>query len=136
MRPTIFAVVAAAATLAAAPTNARAQQPVSYRTTPLRLVATYEFRATTAGPSFVNRIVLADSAGSLIARAELQGDRHAIPMTVDLIGEDVVLQGALPEGIVTLVIESQADAAAPTREVSGRWSLGRAEGALRGRVQR
>ena len=55
-------------------------------------------------------------------------------MMVEVLGNDLVLQGNTPSGVLTLVLYGQSDGA--TAPLTGRWMLGTEQGELRGRVAR
>ena len=99
-----------------------------------RTVATYRF--TRARDAFMpKRVTIADSAGVLLARFQLPGDREARPMEVDLTNRDLVLHGETPAGVLTLLFYQRPESA-DAGIVAGRWWLGERGGELRGRVTR
>ena len=53
-----------------------------------------------------------------------------------MIESDLVLQGQLPEGVLTLRLYRQYDGDAASRPLTGRWWLAGSEGTLRGRPAR
>jgi hypothetical protein len=99
-----------------------------------RPVATFRFDAG-SDPRLPARVTLASAAGELVASYQARGDARTRPMTVAVLGTDLVLQGDTPSGVLTLRLEGQNDAAAGV-PVTGRWWLGRETGALRGRPAR
>jgi hypothetical protein len=98
----------------------------------VRTAATFRFaRRDAAG--FPAEVTVADSAGQLVARYRLDGDRAARPMAVTVIDTDLVLQAETRSGLLTVVLDGQnAQAPGP---VTGRWWLGDADGTLRGRTR-
>lgn len=136
--------VAAATLLAARP--AEAQRPaaadvvrpdvhgVADLPSAARPVASYRLR-TTSGAGLPSQVVVADSAGLLVARLHDAGSRAAQAMTVTVMGTDLVLQGQSAAGTLTLLLAGQNDADAASH-VDGRWSLGERQGTLRGRARR
>jgi len=124
-------VVLAAALAAAAARPAAAQDGAAAHAT-VRPVAVYRF-ATPREPGLPTQVIVADSAGALVASYHLGGDRIARPLTVAVLDADLVLQGEAPAGLLTLVLERQNDAPAGT--VAGRWALGARQGTLRGRAR-
>jgi hypothetical protein len=98
----------------------------------VRLAATYRFaRRDAAG--LPAEVTVADSAGQLVARCQLDGERAARAMAVTILDTDLVLQAETPSGVLTLRLDGQ-NAPAPG-PVTGRWSLGDTRGALRGRTR-
>jgi hypothetical protein len=55
-------------------------------------------------------------------------------MDVTVIESNLVLQGQTPDGVLTLVLDRQNEGGA-IKLASGTWTLGKASGQLRGRVQ-
>jgi hypothetical protein len=98
-----------------------------------RTVAAYRL-ATLPGAGAAH-IALTDSAGTLVARLRLDGDRAPRPMAVEVIDTDLLLQAETPRGVLTLLLQGQNDGDA-TGALAGRWWLAGAEGTLRGRVTR
>lgn len=127
----LLSAVTAAAALGLAATPAAAQQGrvVSHRTP--RVLATYDFGTKQRAIAFPTTVTVADSAGQLIARVAVPGATEELPMTVTVIDTDLVLQGDTPDGVLTLVLDRQNEGGR-ARVATGRWSLGRAEGQLRG----
>ena len=108
----------AAATLADAPANV---EP---------LLATYNIGNRPRSISFPNLVTVADSAGTVVARASIVGEWRDIPLTVTIMGSDLVLQGQTDDGVLTLVLGNQNDAGG--KDVNtGRWILGSSRGTLR-----
>ncbi len=129
---TLAIVLTSAAALLSAPETLAAQQLAIGG--PARPVATYEFHFGPREAGFVRKVTVADSAGTLVARAELAPAGQVLPMQVEAVGDDLMLQGQLPDGVLTLVFDRQV-AGPEGRDVNGHWYLGRREGQLRGRVQ-
>ena len=129
-RRIILSAIAAVAAIGLSATTAAAQQSrvVSKRTQ--RVVVTYDFKGTRQAINFPMKVTVTDSAGTLVASTVLQGERIQRPLTVAVIETDLVLQGETPDGVLTLVLDKQADGTTP-KVADGRWSLGRAEGKLR-----
>ena len=130
MRP-LFALSALAAIVAARP--AQAQKAVAPTDGAPRVVATYTFADWQRDLTLPRQVIVADSAGTIVASAELPGTKRQIPLTVTILNADLMLQGSTADGVLTLVIERQNDGNG-TRVASGRWMLGSAEGTLRGTV--
>ncbi len=130
MSPTIYrAAVAAAAAIALTASAASAQG--AHDRSP-RVIATYHFGATNRAIAFPTTIVVADSAGTLVANARMAGEHRMRPLQVSVLDSDLVLQGETRDGTLTLVLGKQAVSDAP-RDAEGRWSLGDVEGRLRTR---
>ena len=100
----------------------------------VRTVATYRL-AGSRDAALLAHVTVADSAGVLVAGHRLPGASIAEPMTVTVLGADLVLQGETPSGVLTLQLIDQngAGAAEPVR---GRWSVAGQRGELRGREAR
>lgn len=130
---TFLPALAAAACLLLAPRSAAAQREGASPPSPGRLLATYHFAARQA-TAFPATVTIADSAGTLTATAMVPGAPAALPLTVTPMNADLVLQGETQRGVLTLVLERQNEGA-PEGRFSGRWSLGDAEGELRGRMR-
>jgi hypothetical protein len=138
--PTLAAAVLAGAALAAA-------RPVSAQTaataaevrpaTPaaVRTVAVYTIVAPRAA-GLPTQVVVADSAGTLVASFRPADARDAAPVIVTVLETDLVLQGEVPAGVLTLRLFSPGDPAAASGPVTGRWWLGSQEGELRRRGER
>ncbi len=130
-RPILASAIAAAAlTVFAAPVAA--QQGRATDIAP-RVLARYEFGAPKRTTTFPSTITVADSAGQLVASAKVAGSLAPIPMVVHVIESDLVLEAATPEGILTVVLDKQAEGGA-TKVSAGRWALGKTEGRLRARA--
>lgn len=133
MLPTIYrtslAAAAAVALTAAVSNDASAQ--TAREETP-RVIATYHFGTPNRAIAFPATIVVADSAGTLVANARMNGQHAALPMQVAVLDSDLVLQAETRDGTLTVVLGQQAVSNAP-KEAEGRWSLGTAEGRLRTR---
>jgi hypothetical protein len=130
-----FAALAAAA-LSAAPAAAqrpaandvvRADAPAAAAS---RVVASYRMNAR--GTGLPAQVTVVDSMGQLVASFRAAGSRQEQPMTVMIIGTDLVLQGQTADGVLTLVLGRQNDTD-PTAGVTGRWSIADRQGALRGK---
>lgn len=132
MRPTFLAVAAAAASLTLAAPLA-AQNTSAIPAGGARLVATYDFRKTPSELTFPRTVSIADSAGSIIARADYAGTVKSVPMLVTMIDNNLVLQGETPDGVLTLILDKLNEGGS-TRFTSGTWTLGKAEGKLIGRA--
>lgn len=140
---TSLTLIAASMLGAASVPVAVAQQPVAMyaantRATHLgpivRTVATYRL-ASARVPGMPAEVSIADSAGKLVATFKLGGSQIVRPMTVTVMGSDLVLQGTTPTGPLTLYLYGQNDAA-PSGEINGQWWLGTQEGGLHGRLVR
>jgi hypothetical protein len=125
----LSALVSAAALVAGA-NNLNAQQTAAAANVVPRLVASYAFQNAPRDVSFPRSVTVADSAGTLLASVALTRDNRVVPMTVNVIENNLVLQGATPEGILTLVLDRINEGGATTL-TSGSWTLGRSSGALR-----
>jgi hypothetical protein len=131
MRPTVLALAAAASLTLAAPLAA--QRTSAIPAGAARVVAAYDFRNAPATAAFPRSVTIADSAGALIARVDFAGTVRSIPMLVTVIERDLVLQGDTPDGVLTLVLDMQNEGG-PNRLTTGKWTLGKSEGTLRGRA--
>ena len=132
----------AAAVLSAAASPAAAQFAVSEAARPavrrhapvVRTVATYNL-AGSRDAALLARVTVADSAGVLVASYRLPGASVAEPMTVTVLGTDLVLQAETASGVLTLQLFDQNDADVG-EPVGGRWALAGQRGELRGREAR
>jgi len=122
---TIAALAFAAAPLAAQRTAA----------TPARVLAAYDFRNAPRDTDFPRSVTVADSAGTILASAALTREGREIPMTVTIIESNLVLQGQTADGVLTLILDRQNEGGA-IKLTTGTWTLGRAQGTLRGREER
>lgn len=139
----LLALAATAATSAVA-TPAAAQQPartpvhLAAARTPSsgaepRTVAVYRLVSFHAS-GMPSQVVIADSAGRLVAAYRLHDESRSYPMMVDVSGAGLVLQGETPDGMLTLYLY---DPSTPSEgRADGHWWLGEQEGELRGRVLR
>ena len=132
MRTNTYLATAAVLAIAAAPLAA--QQSNAIPTGAARVVASYDFWNAPRDASFPRSVTVADSAGTIIAHVELAGEARSIPMTVTVIEWNLVLQGQTADGVLTLVLDRQNEGGV-TKLTSGTWTLGKAQGQLRGRVQ-
>ena len=99
----------------------------------IRTIAIYKFTASRI-LRLPTTITVADSAGQLIANFRLANASEAGAMSVDVMGNDIILQGETPRGLLTLVLY-RANAADVPSSFIGYWSLGNDEhGELRGRT--
>ena len=130
MRP-LFALSALAVIATARP--AKAQKAVAPSDGTARVVATYTFADWPRDLALPRLVTVADSAGTIIASAELPGTKRQIPLTVTILNADLMLQGSTADGMLTLVIDRQNEGNGK-RVASGRWMLGSAEGTLHGKV--
>jgi hypothetical protein len=117
--------------LAAAPAAA---QHASASSATVRPVAAYELRVGLPDRTMPAKLVVADSAGALVASLRRAADGAAIPLIVNVEGSDLVLHADTPDGLLELVLHRQNESAARSR-VTGRWTLGQQQGALQGRVR-
>ena len=134
MRVTIpFRILSLAALLAVGATTASAQT-VSYANSPasVRWVErpTGEYRLEFRVPYQTNKVnlTISDSSGALAANFQPVGDKGAHPMTVRMQGSDMILQAYTQRGVFEVVLARQDDL------ITGRWSLGAANGLVQGRV--
>jgi hypothetical protein len=100
----------------------------------IRTVAIYRFTASRILRLPVT-ITIGDSAGTLIASYRMANVVRPSPMQVDVMGDDLILQGETTRGLLTLVLSRQNDGETPSKFI-GWWSLGDEHGDLRGRAQR
>jgi len=100
----------------------------------IRTVAIYRFTASRILRLPVT-ITIADSAGTLVANYRMPNILRPSPMQVDVMGDDLILQGETTRGLLTLVLSRQNDGETPSKFI-GWWSLGDEHGDLRGRAQR
>ena len=99
----------------------------------IRTVAVYRFTASRI-LRLPTTIIVADSAGQLVANFRLPNVSQPGAMSVEVMGNDIILQGETPRGLLTLVLYRQNSAEIPSSFV-GYWSLGNEEhGELRGRT--
>lgn len=133
MRSRPLFAIAAAATLTIAASPLAAQQTNAIPDGSGRVVATYGFRNAPRNTAFPRSVTVADSAGTILARVELAGATRSVPMTVTVIESNLVLQGDTPDGVLTLVLDRQNEGG-DIKLATGSWTLGRAEGKLRGRA--
>jgi hypothetical protein len=129
---TLIRALAAALCVAAVTTPAAAQSAAGAA---LRPVATYHISTRNHDRTMPATVVVADSAGQLVASYYVAADSTAHPMGVIMYGEDLVLVGETRRGVLQLVLQNQLDAT--KRGVfSGQWTRGEQEsGVLRGRVK-
>ena len=99
-----------------------------------RPVATYELRVGLPDRTMPAKVVVADSAGALVASFRRATDGTAIPLIVNVEGSDLVLHADTESGLLELVLHRQNESAARSR-VTGRWTLGSQQGALSGRLK-
>jgi hypothetical protein len=100
----------------------------------IRPVAVYRFNASRLLRLPV-MITVSDSSGQLIASYRLPNVTRPEPMVVDVMGNDIVLQGETRSGLLTLVLSRQNDGDSPSTFI-GWWSLDDESGDLRGRTAR
>ncbi|HEX4932605.1 MAG TPA: hypothetical protein VFV33_05455 [Gemmatimonadaceae bacterium] len=131
-RHILLPALAAVAAVALTATVAHAQQRTASPNRTQRVVATYDFGARRLGLPLPMTVTVADSAGTLVANARLQGETGTRPLEVSVIENDLVLQGETPDGVLTLVLDQQATGT-EGKLTSGRWAVGSAEGKLRAR---
>lgn len=131
MRTNTYLTTAAVLAVAAAPLAAQSN---AIPTGAARVVASYDFWNAPRDASFPRSVTVADSAGTIIAHVDLAGEARSIPMTVTVIERNLVLQGQTADGVLTLVLDRQNEGGV-AKLTSGTWTLGKAQGQLRGRVQ-
>jgi hypothetical protein len=133
--PRVVAGQAAASQVVAAPAAAQAdvRRPDAPTAAVLvRPAATFRF-ARHGAVGLPAEVVVADSAGQLVAHYRFDGDCAPRPMAVTVLDTDLVLQAETPSGLLTLRLAGQnAPGSGP---VAGRWWLGSANGALRARTR-
>ena len=132
MRTTRYLVTAAVLALAAAPLAA--QQSNAIPTGTARVVASYDFFNAPNSSAFPRSVTVADSAGTIVAYVDVAGEAKSIPMTVTVIERNLVLQGQTADGVLTLMLDRQNEGGV-IKLTSGTWTLGKAQGQLRERVQ-
>jgi hypothetical protein len=131
---TLIRAVAAACSVAS---FAALAAPAAAQSTPsaARTVATYHVSTRNHDRTMPSTVVLADSAGQLVADYYLAADSTAHRMGVIMYGEDLVLVGETKRGVLEMVLQNQLDRV-KRGEFAGRWSRGEQEsGLLRGRVK-
>ena len=136
-RRILLSVAAASAAIVLTASTAHAQRASTLTNRSQRVVATYQFgapRYAMAVPAIAipAKVTVADSAGTLVARARLRGETTDRPLAVSVIENDLVLQGETSQGVLTVVLDRQATGT-EGKVTSGRWSVGDAQGTLRGR---
>jgi len=94
----------------------------------VRPVAVYQFVAS-HDAGIPKEVTVSDSAGVLVATFRLPGAAATRPMMVEVLNNDLVLQGETPWGVLTLVLYQNDQE--PVSAVVGRWILGDKEGKLR-----
>ena len=132
MRTTRYLATAAALAFAAAPLAA--QQSNAIPTSTARVVASYDFFNAPNSAAFPRSVTVADSAGTIVAHVDVAGESKSIPMTVTVIERNLVLQGQTADGVLTLMLDRQNEGGV-IKLTSGTWTLGKAQGQLRERVQ-
>ena len=100
-----------------------------------RAVAEYRFNGR-HDADLPARVVVADSAGALVASYRLPGEAVPRAMTIEVLDSDLLLQAETPTGVLTLVLYRQNGAAETRNGVFGMWALGDRQGKLRGRSVR
>jgi hypothetical protein len=80
------------------------------------------------------QVIVADSAGQLVATFRLAGSSAERPMQVEVLGSELVLQAETPSGALTLVFYDQNDSRSDD-SLAGLWTLGLRQGELRGHVK-
>jgi hypothetical protein len=96
----------------------------------VRTVAVYKFTSPRE-MGLPSEVTLSDSTGQLVATFRLPGARTADPMMVEILDNDLVLQGQTPVGVLTLVLYRQA-IADKAGDFIGRYTLAGWHGELRG----
>ena len=76
-------------------------------------------------------VSIGDRGGKIVASYRMHGESNAQPMMVTVLDTDLVLQAETDKGVLTLQLFEQNDAPAG-RALSGRWTLGKLSGELRG----
>ena len=79
-------------------------------------------------------VVVADSAGQLVASYRLAKDPSEHRMGVFVYHDDLVVVGETEKGVLEMIFDRQAQGT-PGHTITGRWSRGSEEGVLRGRVK-
>ena len=130
---TYLSVLAAAVGVGLAAAPAAAQGAIAGNA-PARPVATYALRVALPDRTMPAKVVVADSAGALVASFQRDSDTAAIPLIVNVDGSDLVLHADTEQGLLELVLHRQNEGAARSR-VTGRWTLGQEQGALQGRMK-
>ncbi|HYW50894.1 MAG TPA: hypothetical protein VE861_09820 [Gemmatimonadaceae bacterium] len=135
MRTRPLHTIAAAALLTIAASPLAAQRTSAIAEGSARVVATYDFRNAPTTAAFPRSVTVADSAGVILARVTLPGVTRSVPMEVTVIESNLVLQGETPDGLLTLVLDRQNEGGEVKLD-SGTWTLGKAQGRLRGTTTR
>ena len=95
-----------------------------------RVIARYTFDSPSGSAALPYLVLVADSAGTIIARASVRDQDQEIPLTVTVLDADLMLQGLTDNGLLTLVLDRQS-LGDGSRIANGRWTLGRDGGTLR-----
>jgi hypothetical protein len=127
-RTLVRAVAGALSVAAIAPLAA--QSP----TVDIRPVVTFHVATRNHDRTMPATVVVADSAGQLVARYRLAKDSSEHRMGVFVYRDDLVVVGETEKGVLEMVFDKQAQGT-PGRTITGRWSRGSEEGLLRGRVK-
>jgi len=98
-----------------------------------RPVALYNIASRNHDRTMPARVVLADSAGRLVANYWLASDSTAHAMGVIVYGDELVLVGETQRGVLEMVLENQLDGRRRGL-FGGRWTRGDQEGQLSGRI--
>ena len=143
MRTTIrLSLLAAAAIAAGRPVAAQTHARVTAASTAVtdapstaRTIVTYRFVGwrTKGMPT---EIAVVDSAGRFVASYRTPGARVASPMDVLVNGNDLVLTGETPEGLLTLELHATETEGRAESRLAGRWYVGSEGGDLRGQARR
>ncbi|MFN8669474.1 MAG: hypothetical protein U0164_19965 [Gemmatimonadaceae bacterium] len=131
-RRILLSVAAASAAIVLTASTAHAQRGLVTTNRSQRVVATYQFGAPRYAMALPTTVTVADSAGTLVARARLKGETTERPLAVSVIENDLVLQGETTQGVLTIVLDRQATGT-EGKLTSGRWAVGDAQGTLRAR---
>jgi hypothetical protein len=98
----------------------------------IRPLAKYEFDSSLLG--MPSRVMVADSAGTLVATFRARGTSIDQPMKVAIADRDILLEGETARGTLTIVLYDQNDPAVGS--ILGNWKLGSLQGELRARAVR
>lgn len=123
-RPALSALVTLASLTLAAPAAAQgggqAVAPAGAAVLPwdAKPVGTYDLKVQTPERIVGVTLVIADSAGALVATMQQDNDPQARPMTIAIKGADLTLATDAPRGRLTVVMQREAE------RVFGRWTIG------------
>ena len=127
-RTLVRAVAGALSIAAVAPLAAQNPTPT------IRPVVTFHVATRDNDRTMPAVVVVADSAGQLVASYRLPKDSVEHRMGVFVYRDDLVIVGETEKGVLEMVFDKQAQGV-PGHVITGRWSRGSQDGVLRGRVK-